>query len=123
MAQLQERVTYLEGAGFCDNVCIVGVLENSEKRDMNAFVPILLKEGLGLDIIGDFEIQQVHRCGPKPYSEASYRQHILRKFLRFSVRELVLRAAQEYRTFRQYLSKDTVQKFKNMTKSNANSEQ
>ncbi|KAJ8353685.1 hypothetical protein SKAU_G00212520 [Synaphobranchus kaupii] len=36
VAQLQDRVTYLEDAGRRNNVCIVGVLENSEKRDMDA---------------------------------------------------------------------------------------
>lgn len=62
VAHLQERVTYLEDAGgvytdYANNVRIVGVLENSEKRDMDAFVCSLLNEGLGMDIDGGFEIE------------------------------------------------------------------
>ena len=50
LTQVQKTVTYLKDERRPNNICIVGVMENSEKGDMDGFVFTLLKEGLGLDI-------------------------------------------------------------------------
>ena len=88
VAQLQERVTYLEDAGGRDDGHMVCVLENPEKGDMKVFVCTLLKT----------EFKQVQGCRPKPNSETRYGPHILVKFLRFGTSEAVLRATQEKRS-------------------------
>lgn len=119
--QLQERVNYLEDAGRRNNVRIVGVVENSETGDMETFVCTLLEGCLGMDVGRGFEIERAHRCGPKPNTDARFSRHILVKFLRFSAREAVLRAAREKGNtewkgqriyFNQDLSRDTIQKRK-----------
>lgn len=119
--QLQERVNYLEDAGRRNNVRIVGVVENSEAGDMEKFVHTLLERCLGMNADEGFEIERAHRCGPKPNTDARFSRHILVKFLQFSAREAVLRAAREKGNtewegqriyFSQDLSRDTIQKRK-----------
>lgn len=90
--QLQERVNYLEDAGCCNNVRIVGV-ENSEAVNMESLVCTLLKESLGMNVDGGFVIERAH--SPKPNTDVGFDRHIPVKFLRFSAREAVLCIAWE----------------------------
>lgn len=64
MVQLRGRVNYLEDAGRRNNVCIVGIVENSEAGDMEMSVHTLLKGYLGMDVGRGIEIERAHRCGP-----------------------------------------------------------
>lgn len=103
----------------CKNVRVVSVAQNSEAVKMESLVRTLLKENLGMNVDGVFEIERAHRCGPKPNTDAGFSRHILVKFLWFSAREAVLRTAQEKGCaewkgqriyFRQDLSRETIQK-------------
>lgn len=75
-------------------------------------------------------LRKAHRCGPKPSTEAKYGRHILVKFLRFSAREKVLRAAHvkgfvqpaQIQIDKTY-PKTRRRNRRNMMTSNANSEQ
>ncbi len=78
--QLQERIMYLEDGRSRNNICVVGVLENTEQVNIEAFVNKLLAEALGLNIDEGFEIERTHTCGTQPKPVARYNCHILIKF-------------------------------------------
>ncbi|XP_049892841.1 F-actin-monooxygenase MICAL3-like [Epinephelus moara] len=91
VTQLQERVIYLEDAGRRNNVRIVGIEEGAEGRDIQGFVQKLISETLDVELTQDFEIERSHRTGQRGGRD----RHILVRFLRFTAREAVLRAARE----------------------------
>ena len=91
IAQLQEKVTYLEDAGRRNNVCIVGVVESAKGGDMQKIVRTFLEEVLDIEMEPDLEIERAHRAGQRGNRD----RHILVRFLRFGAREAVLRAARE----------------------------
>lgn len=93
--KLQEKVTYLEDAGRRNNVRVTGIPENAEKPDLNRFVLALLADVLDLNVDSGFELERAHRVGPERADVRN--RHILIRFLRFSSREAVLRAAREKR--------------------------
>lgn len=73
IAQLQEKVTYLEDAGRRNNVRIVGIEEGAEDRDMQKFVQKLLAETLDIEMGPEFEIEATETgiswcvsCGLEP---------------------------------------------------------
>lgn len=115
LKKLQDKVTYLEDASRRNNVRVTGIPENAEKQDLRGFMLHLLAEGLELDVDAGFELEQVHRVGPM--RDDSRSRHVLARFLRFSAREAVLRAARERRvewqgnriSFFQDLSQDVLQ--------------
>ena len=91
IAQLQEKVTYLEDAGRRNNVRIVGVVESAEGGDVQRFMRTFLEEALDIEMGPDFEIKRVHKVGQRGNRD----RHILVRFLRFGAREAVLRSARE----------------------------
>lgn len=114
--KLQDKVTYLEDAGRRNNVRVTGVPENAEKQDLHDFMLTILAEKLDLDVDAGFELERAHRVGPRRDDGRS--RHIRTRFLRFSAREAVLRAAREKRrvewqgnriSFFQDLSQDVLQ--------------
>ena len=116
LKKLQDKVTYLEDAGRRNNVRVAGIPENTEKRDLSGFMLHILTEKLDIDVEAGFELERVHRVGPKRDDGRS--RHVLARFLRFSAREAVLRAAREKRrvewegnriSFFQDLSQDVLQ--------------
>uniref|UniRef100_A0A3B5B3W5 L1 transposable element RRM domain-containing protein n=1 Tax=Stegastes partitus TaxID=144197 RepID=A0A3B5B3W5_9TELE len=117
LTQLQERVTYLEDAGRRNNVRIVGIEEGAEGNDVHGFVQKLISKTLDVELTQDFEIERSHRTGQRGGRD----RHILVRFLRFTAREAVLRAAREKGratwkgkpvSFFQDLSQDVIQKRK-----------
>ncbi|KAM3607870.1 uncharacterized protein V6R79_015464 [Siganus canaliculatus] len=90
LKKLQDKVTYLDDAGRRNNVRVTGIAENAEKQDLAGFVLTLLAEQLEIDINEGFELERIHRVGPR---REDRNRHILVRFLRFSAREAVLRAA------------------------------
>lgn len=91
IAQLQEKVTYLEDASRRNNVRIIGIEEGAEDRDMLKFIQKLQAEALDIEAGPDFEIECAHRAGQRGKRD----RHVLVCFLRFGAREAVLRAARE----------------------------
>lgn len=92
---LQEKVSDMEGRARRKNIRIYGVPENSEGSSVTTFVENLIKEHLGEDFGPDraLGIERAHRAlGPKPPPNAPPRSIIVR-FLRFSVKEEILRTA------------------------------
>jgi len=65
IAQLQEKVTYLEDAGRRNNVRIVGVVESAEGGDVQRFVRTFLEEALAIEMGPDFVIERAHRVGQR----------------------------------------------------------
>ena len=116
LKKLQDKVTYLEDAGRRNNVRVTGIPENAERQDLSGFVLTILTEKLGLDVDSGFELERAHRVGPRRDDGRS--RHVLVRFLRFSAREAVLRAARDKRRvewqgnrifFFQDLSQDVLQ--------------
>lgn len=93
---LEEKVSDMEGRARRNNIRIYGVPENLEQEtSVTSFVESLIKTELG-GVLGqeyDLGIERAHRAlGPKPPASAPPRSIIVR-FLRFTVKEEVLRAA------------------------------
>ncbi|KAG7999513.1 LINE-1 retrotransposable element ORF1 protein [Nibea albiflora] len=117
IAQLQEKITYLEDAGRRNNVRIVGVAEGAEGGDMQRFARTFLEETLDIEMGPDFEIERAHRTGQRGNRD----RHVLVRFLKFGAREAVLKAAREKErvewrgkrvSFFQDLSQDIIQRRK-----------
>ncbi len=89
--QLQGRIIYLKDASRRINICIVGVVEDAEGRDMQGFVKRLISEALDIEVTPDFEKERPHRTG----QWSSRDRHVLVRFLRFRAWEAVLRVARE----------------------------
>ncbi|CAI5668460.1 unnamed protein product [Oreochromis niloticus] len=90
---LQEKVSDMEGRARRKNIRIYGVPENSEGSSVTTFVENLIKNQLGEDFGPDCALGIEHRTlGPKPPPNAPPRSIIVR-FLRFSVKEEILRTA------------------------------
>lgn len=68
--ELTSIKTMLQGSAT-EITGVKAILENSEAVNMESLVRTLLKESLGMNIDGGFEIERAHRCGPKPNTEDS----------------------------------------------------
>lgn len=88
VAQLQEKITYLEDAGHRNNVRIDGIAKGTEGRDK--FVQTFLEEVMHIKR-PDFEVERAHRTGQRGNRD----RHVLVHFLRFGAREAVLRVTRE----------------------------
>lgn len=93
--KLHEKVTEMEGRARRNNIRIYGVAEDSEGTSMIAFIEDLIKREFGNDLGQDYNlcIERAHRAlGLKPPATAPPRSIVV-YFLRFTVKEAVLRAA------------------------------
>uniref|UniRef100_H2ZVX7 L1 transposable element RRM domain-containing protein n=1 Tax=Latimeria chalumnae TaxID=7897 RepID=H2ZVX7_LATCH len=102
LQHLQSRITAavdciddLENQSRRNNVRILGFPEGAEAGNPIAFLISILPELLGLDPATDLDFERAHRSlGPHPPPDRRPRAFIV-KFLRYTVREKILRAARE----------------------------
>ncbi|KAM9313603.1 uncharacterized protein KZ484_025023 isoform 1-T4 [Pholidichthys leucotaenia] len=93
---LEDKISEMEGRARRNNIRIYGVPEDSEQdTSVASFAESFIKKELG-DVLGqdcDLGIECAHRAlGPKPPASAPPRSIIVH-FLRFTVKEEILRAA------------------------------
>lgn len=89
--RLQEKLTDLEGRSRRNNIRIWGVKEGLEGDSVTKYIDGLIHEKLGLT--DELQIQRAHRAlAPKP-SENKPARAIIVNFLRFDVKENILKTA------------------------------
>lgn len=93
MEVLWDRIQMLENHSKRNNVRLLGLKETyGTNGTMEECVKKMLRDGLGLDVEGEFEIERAHRAlAPVPNEDQPPRP-VLVRFLRQSAREKVLKA-------------------------------
>ncbi|KAJ1197908.1 hypothetical protein NDU88_001752 [Pleurodeles waltl] len=62
---LRRKLTDLEDRSRRDNIRLLGIRENEERTDMQAFLSSTLSKLTSLDFDPPLEFQRAHRVGPK----------------------------------------------------------
>lgn len=98
MEVLWDRIQMLENHSKRNNVRLLGLKETyGTNGTMESCVKKMLRDGLGVDVDGEFEIERAHRVlAPIPNEDQPPRPVLIR-FLRQSAREKVLKAVREKR--------------------------
>lgn len=63
VTQRQEQVIYLEDAERHNNVCIVGIEEGAEERDIQGFLQKLISETLDVKLAHSGSFPEIHSQG------------------------------------------------------------
>ncbi|KAJ1186723.1 hypothetical protein NDU88_003504 [Pleurodeles waltl] len=83
-----------------DNIRLLGIPENEEGTDMQAFLGSTLPKLTSLDFDPPLEFQRAHRVGPKLSDKSSRPQPIIACLLRHNQTRQILQAVQSHRPFR-----------------------
>ncbi|KAJ1192505.1 hypothetical protein NDU88_001812 [Pleurodeles waltl] len=97
---LQSKITDLEGRSRSDNICLFGIPENEEGKDVQVFVGSILPKLTLLTFDPPLEFQRAHRVGPKWPDGASRPRPIIACLLRHTQTRQLLQAARNHRPFR-----------------------
>ncbi|KAJ1155906.1 hypothetical protein NDU88_008631 [Pleurodeles waltl] len=79
---LRSKLTDIEDRSRRDNICLLGIPENEEGTDIQAFLGSTLPKLTSLDFDPPVEFQRAHRVGPKRSDKSSRSRPIITCLLR-----------------------------------------
>ncbi|KAJ1138191.1 hypothetical protein NDU88_004582 [Pleurodeles waltl] len=91
---LRSKLTDMEDRSRRDNICVLGIPENEEGSDMQAFLTSTLPKMISL------EFQRAHRIGPKRSDNSSRPHPIIACLLRHNQTRQILQVARNHSPFR-----------------------
>ncbi|KAJ1145264.1 hypothetical protein NDU88_011555 [Pleurodeles waltl] len=97
---LRSKLTDMEDRSRRDNIRPLGILENEEGTDMQAFLGSTLPKLTSRDFDLPLEFQRAHRVGPKRSDKSSRPRPIIACLLRHNQTHQILQAARSHGPFR-----------------------
>ncbi|KAJ1193506.1 hypothetical protein NDU88_002803 [Pleurodeles waltl] len=96
---LRSKLTDLEDRSQRDNIRLLGIPENKEGTDMQAFFNSTLSKLTSLDFDPPLEFQRAHRVGPKRSDNSSRPRPIIACLLRHNQTRQILQSAHSHGPF------------------------
>ncbi|KAJ1203342.1 hypothetical protein NDU88_007129 [Pleurodeles waltl] len=97
---LRIKLTDMEDRSRRENIRLLGIPENEEGTDMQAFLSSTLSKLTSLDFDPPLEFQRAHRVGPKRSEKSSKPRPIIACLLRHNQTRQILQAARSLGPFR-----------------------
>ncbi|KAJ1211212.1 hypothetical protein NDU88_006573 [Pleurodeles waltl] len=97
---LRSKLTDMEDRSRRDNIRVLGIPENEEGSDMQAFLTSTLPKMISLDFDPQLEFQRAHRIGPKRSDNSSRPRPIIACLLRHNQTRQILQVARNHGPFR-----------------------
>ncbi|KAJ1139899.1 hypothetical protein NDU88_006262 [Pleurodeles waltl] len=97
---LRSKLTDMEDRSRRDNIRLLGIPENEEGTDMQAFLSSTISKLISLDFDPPLEFQRAHRVGPKRYVNSSRPRPIIACLLQHNQTLQILQAARSHGPFR-----------------------
>ncbi|KAJ1218364.1 hypothetical protein NDU88_005944 [Pleurodeles waltl] len=97
---LRSKLIDMEDRSRRDNIRLLGIPENEEGTDMQAFLSSTLSKLTSLDFDPPLEFQRAHRVGPKRSDKPSRPRPIFACLLRHNKTRQILQAARSHGPFR-----------------------
>ncbi|KAJ1106329.1 hypothetical protein NDU88_003730 [Pleurodeles waltl] len=96
---LKRKLTDLEDRSRRDNICLLGIPENEEGTDIQAFLSSTLSKLTSLNFDPPVEFQRVHRVGPKRSDTSVRPSPIIGCLLRHNQTRQILQTARSHSPF------------------------
>ncbi|KAJ1204842.1 hypothetical protein NDU88_000280 [Pleurodeles waltl] len=100
LLHLRSKLTDMEDRSRRDNIRVLGIPENEEGSDMQAFLTSTLPKMILLDVDPPLEFQRAHRIGPKRSDNSSRPCPIIACLLRHNETRQLLQVARNHGPFR-----------------------
>ncbi|KAJ1202196.1 hypothetical protein NDU88_005997 [Pleurodeles waltl] len=100
ISYLRSKVTDLKDRSRRDNICLLGIPENGEGTDVQAFLSSVIPKLTSLSFEPPLEFQRAQRVGPKRQDGALRPRLIIAGLLRHSQTRQILQVAQTHGPFR-----------------------
>ncbi|KAJ1198811.1 hypothetical protein NDU88_002650 [Pleurodeles waltl] len=97
---LRSKLTDMEDRSRRDNIRLLGIPENEEGSDMQAFLSSILPKMTSLDFDPPLEFQRAHRIGPKRSDNSSRPRPIIACLLRHNQTRQILQVVRSHGPFR-----------------------
>ncbi|KAJ1202366.1 hypothetical protein NDU88_006166 [Pleurodeles waltl] len=97
---LRSKLTDMEDRSRRDNIRVIGIPENEEGSDMQAFLTSTLPKMISLDFDPPLEFQRAHRIGPKRSDNSSRPRPIIACLLRHNQTRQILQVGRNHGPFR-----------------------
>ncbi|KAJ1115346.1 hypothetical protein NDU88_003570 [Pleurodeles waltl] len=97
---LRSKLTDMEDRSRRDNIRVLGIPENEEGLDMQAFLTSTLPKMISLVFDPPLEFQRAHRIGPKRSNNSSRPRPIITCLLRHNQTRQILQVARNHSPFR-----------------------
>ncbi|KAJ1201964.1 hypothetical protein NDU88_005768 [Pleurodeles waltl] len=100
LLHLRSKLTDMEDRSRRDNICVLGIPENEEGSDMQAFLASTLPKMTLLDFDPPLVFQRAHRIGPRRSDDSLRPRPIIACLLRHNQTRQILQAARNHGPFR-----------------------